>query len=116
MVQKVPRRLRGMLALDDFEAAARQHLPRPIFGYVSGAAESGASLRANRQAFDGIAFLPRVLNNVSQRSQKTTLLGREYASPFGIAPMGISALTAYRGDIVLAESAARAGIAMIMSG
>ena len=116
MVQKVPRRLRGMLALDDFEAAARRHLPRPIFGYVSGAAESGASLRANRQAFDGIAFLPRVLNNVSQRSQKTTLLGREYASPFGIAPMGISALTAYRGDIVLAESAARAGIAMIMSG
>lgn len=34
----------------------------------------------------------------------------------GIAPMGISALMAYRGDIVLAQGAAGAGIPMIMSG
>ena len=116
MATPTPRRLRGILALDDFEAAARRHLPRPVFGYVSGAAETNASLRGNRLAFDDIHFLPRILNNVSQRSQKTSLLGHDCASPFGIAPMGISALTAFRGDIVLAESAAKAGIPMIMSG
>lgn len=112
----VPRRLRGILALDDFEPAARRHLPRPIFGYVQGAAETGASQRDNRAAFDEIRFLPRVLNDVSGRSQQTSLFGREWNAPFGIAPMGVSALTAYRGDIVLAESAARAGIPMIISG
>jgi L-lactate dehydrogenase (cytochrome) len=112
----LPRRLRGIYALEDFEAAARRHLPKPIFGYVFGAAESGASQRDNRLAFDEIGFLPRVLNNVAQRSQKTTLFGREWAAPFGIAPMGVSALTAYRGDTVLATSAAAAGIPMIMSG
>jgi L-lactate dehydrogenase (cytochrome) len=112
----ISRRLRGILALDDFEAAARRHLPLPIFGYVSGAAETSSSVRGNRAAFEDIHFLPRVLNNVSQRSQAQALLGREYASPFGIAPMGISALTAFRGDVVLAESAAKAGIPMIMSG
>ena len=31
-----PKRLRNMLALDDFETAARKILPRPIYGYVSG--------------------------------------------------------------------------------
>ena len=31
-----PRRLRSMLALEDFEGAARDYLPRPIFGYVAG--------------------------------------------------------------------------------
>ena len=116
MTPPTPRRLRGIFALDDFEPAARRHLPRPIFGYVSGGAETGASMRDNRAAFDEIAFLPRVLNNVAGRSQKQRLFGREWASPFGIAPMGVSALTAYRGDIVLAESAARAGIPMVMSG
>jgi L-lactate dehydrogenase (cytochrome) len=116
MSAALPRCLRGIYALDDFEPAARRHLPRPIFGYVSGAAETGASFRDNRAAFDEIGFLPRVLNNVAARSQKRQLLGREWSSPFGIAPMGVSALTAYRGDIVLAESAARAGIPMIMSG
>src|SRR3546814_5538461 len=46
----LPKRLRHILALEDFEAAARGHLPRPIFGYVSGASETNASLRDNRLA------------------------------------------------------------------
>ena len=110
------RALRPILALDDFESAARRHLPRPVFGYVSGAAETNASLRDNRRAFEEYGFVPRVLRNVSQRSSGTTLLGRTYCAPFGIAPMGISALSAYRGDLVLARAAAAAGIPMVMSG
>src|ERR671916_686248 len=90
----LPRHLRRILALDDFETAARRHLPRPIFGYVSGAAETNASLRDNRSAFAEFGFVPRVLADVSRRTQKVELLGRTYAAPFGIAPMGISALSA----------------------
>ncbi len=111
-----PRRLRRILALDDFEIAARRHLPRPIFGYVSGAAETNASLRDNRLAFEEFGFVPRVLVDVSKRTQKIELLGRTYAAPFGIAPMGISALSAYRGDLVFAQAANQANIPMVMSG
>jgi L-lactate dehydrogenase (cytochrome) len=109
------RRLRRILSLNDFERAARLHLPRPIFGYVAGAAETDASLRDNRAVFDEIKFLPRALVDVSKRSQEAVLLGRRYAAPFGIAPMGISALTGYRGDLSLAKAAARANIPMIVS-
>jgi L-lactate dehydrogenase (cytochrome) len=112
----LPRRLRKLLALDDFEAAARRHLPRPIFGYVAGAAETNASWRDNRRAFQDFAFVPRVLTDVSKRSQEAELFGRTYATPFGIAPMGISALVAYRGDLVLTAAARRANVPMIMSG
>jgi L-lactate dehydrogenase (cytochrome) len=112
----LPRRLRKILALDDFEVAARRHLPRPIFGYVSGAAETNASLRDNRSAFEEFGFVPRVLVDVSRRTQEVELLGRTYAAPFGIAPMGISALSAYRGDLVLAQAAGQANIPMVMSG
>src|SRR3712207_6205476 len=73
----LPRRLRKILALDDFETAARRHLPRPIFGYVSGAAETNASLDDNRGAFAEFGFVPRVLTDVSRRSQATTLFGRD---------------------------------------
>jgi L-lactate dehydrogenase (cytochrome) len=112
----LPRRLRRILALDDFEIAARRHLPRPIFGYVSGATETNASLRDNRSAFEEFGFVPRVLADVSRRTQKVELLDRTYAAPFGIAPMGISALSAYRGDLVLAQAAEKANIPMVMSG
>ena len=110
------RRLRRILCLDDFEAAARAHLPRPLFGYIAGAAETHLSLRSNREVFDEFRFVPRVLVDVSRRSPARELFGRTYAAPFGIAPLGLSALTAYRGDIVLAKAAANAGIPMIMSG
>ncbi|WP_258128197.1 alpha-hydroxy acid oxidase [Achromobacter anxifer] len=112
----LPRALARMLSLDDFEAAARKRLPRPIFGYVAGAAEDNQSLRGNRQAFADYSFSPRVLVDVSRRTQQTELFGRRYASPFGIAPMGISALSAYRGDIVLARAARAQGIPAILSG
>ena len=112
----LPRALARMLSLDDFEAAAKRRLPRPIFGYVAGAAEDNQSLRGNRGAFAQYAFAPRVLVDVSRRTQHTELLGRRYASPFGIAPMGISALSAYRGDIVLARAAREQGIPAILSG
>ncbi|MFO1396753.1 MAG: alpha-hydroxy acid oxidase [Burkholderiales bacterium] len=116
MSDAVPRGLRAVLCLDDFEAVARRRLPRPVFGYVAGAAETNASLADNRAAFGDYAFLPRVLTDVSRRTQAITLFGRAYAAPFGIAPIGISALYAYRGDLVLARAAAAADVPMIMSG
>lgn len=112
----IPIHLRRILSLDDFERAARRRLPRPIFGYIAGGVEDGWSLRDNTAAFREYGFVPRYLAGVDQRSMQTTLLGENYALPFGIAPMGISALSAYRGDIVLAEAAARADIPMILSG
>ena len=110
------RRLARILALDDFEAAARRHLPRPVFGDVAGAAETDWTLVDNRRAFAEYGFLPRMLVDVSRRTARTTLFGHAYAAPFGIAPLGISALYAYRGDLVLAAAAARANVPMAMSG
>jgi L-lactate dehydrogenase (cytochrome) len=60
--------------------------------------------------------VPRVLVDVSKRSTAATLFGRTYAAPFGIAPMGICAMTAYRGDIVLARGAAAENVPLVFSG
>jgi L-lactate dehydrogenase (cytochrome) len=108
--------LAKILSLADFEREAERRLPRPIFGYVAGACEDGQSLRANRDVFAEYEFLTRILVDISQRSQQVELFGKTYSSPFGMAPMGITAMSAYRGDIVLAEAAARANVPMIMSG
>jgi L-lactate dehydrogenase (cytochrome) len=113
---RLPAGLRDVLCLDDFEARARRHLPRPIFGYIAGAAEDNHSRDDNRTVFDEYGFTTRTLVDVSQRSQEVELFGVRYASPFGIAPMGINALSAYRGDLVLACAAQQAGIVSIMSG
>ena len=82
----LPRHLQNILSLHDFEAAARKHLPRPLFGYVSGAAEDCVSLQANRDSFQQYGFSSRVMVDVSQRNQKVELFGQTWDSPFGVAP------------------------------
>ena len=111
----VPRKLRAILSLEDFEAAARRHLPRPIFGFIQGGAETNASRDTNRAAFADYSFIPRVLVDTAARSQATSLFGRRYAAPFGIPPMGASMLAAYDADVVFARAAAEANIPFILS-
>jgi L-lactate dehydrogenase (cytochrome) len=111
----MPTPLHRILSLDDFERAARRHLPRPIFGYVAGAVEDNRAYLDNRAVFDEFAFMPRVLVDVSKRTTATELFGHAYAAPFGVAPMGISALSAYRGDLVQARAAMAANVPMILS-
>jgi L-lactate dehydrogenase (cytochrome) len=91
-------------------------LPAPVFAYVSGGVERNQSLRANAGAFERYEFVTRVLVDTSRRSTETTLFGKTWSAPFGIAPMGISALSAYRGDLVLTNAARHENVPMIMSG
>jgi L-lactate dehydrogenase (cytochrome) len=107
--------MRRYLSLDDFEATAQRRLPRMLYGYISGAAETDAALADNRRAFAEYGFVPRVLNDVSGREQTTKLFGKTYAAPFGIPPMGSAALCAYRGDVVLTRAAAAMNVPMILS-
>jgi len=108
--------LSRMLCLDDFEAPSRRRLPRPVFGYVAGATERNDSLADNARAFREWGFRPRVLVDVSRRTLETSLWGTAWRAPFGIAPMGLAALVAYRGDLALARAAREAGIPYMLSG
>src|SRR3982074_3225050 len=104
----LPLALARILALDDSEGPARRYLPRPMFGYVSGGAETNASLRANRAQFDEIELSPRVLVDVSTRTAKTTLFGRGYDAPFIDMLVSGAYRAVYRGDVVLARAAGAA--------
>ncbi|HEY4736155.1 MAG TPA: alpha-hydroxy acid oxidase [Xanthobacteraceae bacterium] len=103
------------LSLEDFEAAARRHLPRMLYGFISGGAETNASIRANSKSFQDYYFIPRVFTDVSARSHRKTLFGRSYAAPFGIAPMGAGSICAYRSDVVMARAASDSDIPMVLS-
>lgn len=105
----------GILCLDDFERAARRVLPRPILGYVAGAAEDGLAFAGNRRAYEEVELVPRVLRDVSRRDTGVRLLGRDYPAPFGIAPMGLLALSAFQGDLACARAAQAAGIPFVIA-
>jgi len=102
----IARGLRHILALDDFEHAARRHLPRMLYGYIAGAVETGAANASARSAYADYSLVPRMLVDVADRDQSHSLFGRRYAAPFGIPPMGGAAIAAYDGDRAIARAVA----------
>lgn len=110
------RRWQDILSLQELEPLARRHLPAPVFGYNASAGDSGQAMQSNYRSFERYELLTRVLTDVSQVSASTELFGQRWSAPIGIAPVGLSALSAYRGDLVLAQAASAQGLPMIMSG
>lgn len=109
-------KLDRLLSVADFERRAKKVLPRCVYGFVRGGTEDEQSLRANRQAFDDLGFLPRGLNVVDQRDISTELWGRRYAMPLGIAPTGVCGLVRHECDLELARAARQARVPFIISG
>ena len=109
------RLLRQARNLDDFDRLVKPRLPRAAYGYVSNGSESSAARDQNRAVFQRWSMIPRVLRDVSQRSQETTLFGRRYAAPFGIAPMGSAAVIGFDGDNRMARAARAANIPFVLS-
>jgi L-lactate dehydrogenase (cytochrome)/(S)-mandelate dehydrogenase len=60
--------------------------------------------------------VPRYCVDVTARDQSTTLFGKTYSSPVGIAPTGLIGLFRRGGDMMLAEAAKAANVPFIMSG
>jgi (S)-mandelate dehydrogenase len=103
------------LNLDDIRDLARRKLPRIAFDFIDGGVDDEHCLRRNREAFQQYRLLPRYLVDVSRRDQSTVLLGRRYASPFGISPTGLAGLFRPDADFLLARAAAKANVPFLLS-
>jgi len=103
------------LNIEELRRIARRRLPRVVLDFVEGGAEDQVTLRANRMMFESLRFRPRTLVDVSGRSQKTSLFGREITSPIGIAPTGLAGICCFHADIALAKAAAQVGVPFVMS-
>jgi len=103
------------LNLDDLRDRARRRLPRMVFEFIDGGAEDETTVRANRHAFDDLAFRPRVLVDVSRRSQDVTLLGRSLSTPVLLAPTGLSRVAGRDGELAAARAATACGTLSVVS-
>lgn len=85
---------------------ARKRLPRMMFDYVDGASSDERLSLLNSTAFDSFRLMPRVLRDVADRDLSTEILGMQMGLPFGIAPMGMCALSWPNADQYMARAAA----------
>ncbi|MGN6101285.1 MAG: alpha-hydroxy acid oxidase [Devosia sp.] len=109
-------RLAGAQSIADLRRMARRRLPKLLFELIESGVEDERALDYNRDAFGRYRLMPRYLGDIALRDQSVTLLGRTYASPFGIAPTGFAGLMRKNLDTDLAAAAKAAGIPFVLSG
>ncbi|HET6501227.1 MAG TPA: lactate 2-monooxygenase [Amycolatopsis sp.] len=101
--------------LTDLEQAAAGTLGGEAFDYVAGGAGSGATMRANREAFERWKLVPRILTRSTDRDLTTTVLGTELPAPVLLAPIGVQSIIHADAELATARAAASLGVPMIFS-
>jgi L-lactate dehydrogenase (cytochrome) len=86
-----------------------------VFDYIDGGAEDEWTLRANRRAFEEVAFRPRCAVATPVCDLRVSVLGASLSMPLILAPVGSSRLMYPRGEEVAAGAAGAAGIAYALS-
>jgi L-lactate dehydrogenase (cytochrome) len=99
----------------DFRRAAQRRLPRFLFDYIEGAANTEVTSRRNIEDLAGIALRQRVLTDVSRISLSANFFGRAYSLPVGLSPVGLSGMYARRGEVQAKQAAAKKGVPMCLS-
>ena len=75
------------LTVSDHRAAARRALPRFLFDYLDGAAQTEQTMRRNEADLAALALRQRVLIDVADVQAIATLLGRAVGMPLALAPV-----------------------------
>jgi L-lactate dehydrogenase (cytochrome) len=109
------RRLARAHTIGDLRRIGRRRTPKAIFDYVDGAAESEASLRRAREAFQRVEFRPNVLQSAANVDLGVTVFGARIPLPFAFAPAGFTGMIHHEGERAVAQVAERNGIPYTLS-
>jgi L-lactate dehydrogenase (cytochrome) len=102
-------------SIEDLRNVARNRIPKFAFEYLDSATGRELGLKVNRDALDAIGFMPSVLCGRTKADLQTTLLGKTYDLPFGIAPVGMSGLMWAGAERMLALAAVAHNIPFSLS-
>jgi len=116
-VRSTPRSLASPLVINihDLRRLAHGRLPKVVFDYPDGGAESEVTLRENCRVFDDVTFRPRQAVAIPECDLHTRVLSADLAFPAILAPIGYSRLMHPGGEVAAAASAEEAGLAYTLS-
>lgn len=93
--------------IQDLAKQAKKRIPQVGWEYLSAGTGDEDLLDRNIKAFQNITFLPRFCKGEFEADVSTTLFGRKYNAPIGVAPVGLTGLMWPRAEHYLAAACNR---------
>jgi isopentenyl diphosphate isomerase/L-lactate dehydrogenase-like FMN-dependent dehydrogenase len=101
--------------VNEFEPLAQDKLLPEVYDFCRGGANDEITLAENRNAYDRIKLLPKVLTNRENQNLSIELFGQQLSSPIMIAPTGLPGIITSEGEKATARAAKAANIVMALS-
>ena len=94
---------------------AKKRMPGFAYDYLTGGCFSEVNLARNTREIRDVQLQPHYLRDFKGASQETTLFGKTYDAPFGIAPVGLQGLMWPKSCEILAKAAKQHNIPFCLS-
>jgi L-lactate dehydrogenase (cytochrome) len=101
--------------IDDLRNKAKSNIPRFAFEYLDGGCNEDVNLHRNTAELRDVQLKPYYLNDYQGINMETSLFGKTYAAPFGVAPVGLQGLIWPNSPNILAKAAKEHNVPFILS-
>ena len=91
----------------DLRLRAKKRIPYFAWEYLDSGTGADECLRRNRAALEAVTLMPQFMKGVFEPDLTTSLFGIDYNVPFGVSPVGLTALMWPRAERILAKTAAK---------
>jgi L-lactate dehydrogenase (cytochrome) len=101
--------------IEDLRRIYKRRVPKMFFDYTESGSWSEQTFRENSSDFDKIYLRQRVAIDMEGRSTKTQMIGQDVSMPVALAPVGLTGMQHFDGEIKAARAAEKFGVPYSLS-
>ena len=101
--------------IEDLRRIYKRRVPKMFFDYTESGSWTEQTFRENSSDFDKLYLRQRVAINMEGRSTKTKMIGEDVAMPVALAPVGLTGMQHFDGEIKAAKAAEAFGVPYSLS-
>lgn len=105
----------NVFCAQDYEFLAQHFIAAPSYAYIAGGSAHDVTLAANREAFDTLSIVPRLLRDITHGHTRLQLLGQGMPHPILLAPVAFQTLAHPKGELDTARGAAAMDTCLVAS-
>ncbi len=101
--------------IEDLRRMYQARVPKMFYDYAESGSWTEQTFRENTSDFDEIYLRQRVAVDMDNRSTKSQLIGQDVSMPVALAPVGLTGMQHFDGEIKAAQAAADFGVPYCLS-
>ena len=101
--------------IEDLKRIYKRRTPKMFYDYCESGSWTEQTFRENSSDFDLIKLRQKVAVDMTGRSTKTQMIGRDCAMPVALAPVGSTGMQHADGEILAAKAAEKFGVPFTLS-